>query len=222
MNPYAPNLRYRSGDFTVAMPIGGVRTESTLLPELNDVLVFHQDYVQRTDFFIALPYNFANFNFGFGDPGFLFEESPREDYGGGCIKWTRSWVRVPNSYGKAGGIYPYIFPGFGNRNPFRYPVAMEITRDFFLCGTGGVYSSWQDIPIQKGFQVLLDPADPSSIVNPSDDASSNYFLDDTTSPTDTAYAAMIAAGQTIQVEDDKVTNFRGGVYMRERYTVLAR
>ena len=41
------HIKYRSGDFTVATPCSGLRNESPLLPELNDVLVFHQDFVQR-------------------------------------------------------------------------------------------------------------------------------------------------------------------------------
>src|ERR1035437_607094 len=146
------NIKYRSCDFTQATPVGGLRNESPLLPELNDVLIFHQDQMIRTDLFYALPYNSLNPNLF--DAAYLFDESPREDIGGNISKWTRSWARIPSSYGKSGGIYPYVFPAFDGtpgRNARRSPVAMEIWRDFFLCGNSGAFSSWQQIPIQRAF-----------------------------------------------------------------------
>lgn len=221
------NVKYRSGDFTVATPVGGLRNESPLLPELNDVLIFHQDYMQRTDLFAALPYNSVNPSLL--NPAYLFDESPREDIGGNVSKWTRSWVRIPDSYGKAGGIYPYTFPAFDGdpgRNARKSPVAMEILRDFFLCGNGGVYASWQNIPITRAFAPYrINPDDAtdktgilSFVPGQADDALSD---DGTTWPTLTTYRGWIISGQTLIVEDDKVTNFRGGVYMRERFTILA-
>jgi hypothetical protein len=213
------HVKYRSGSFTLATPVSALRNESPLLPELNDILIFHQDFMQLGQNFVAQDYNTPNPDLV--TPAYLFDESPREDIGGGVVKWTRSWVRIPSSYGKAGGVYPYIFPGFADgRNPFQMPVAMQITRDFFLCGNFGMFASWQNIPIIKAFQIYKD-GDPTQILTPQIGDSSNYILDDTTTPTLADYQAMIAAGTPLQVEDSKVTNFRGGVYMRERFTVIA-
>lgn len=217
------NIKYRSGNWAVATPVGAIRNESPLLPELNDVLIFHQDFVQLTNSFVRLDYNSINPDL-IGPAAYLFNESPREDYGGNCVKWTRSWARIPISYGKAGGTYPYPFPAFDDDTDFRVelrkPVAMEILRDFFLCGTGGVFPSWQQIPIIKGFQIF--------------DLAVNAFIECTkgvrdpsggdpgTSPSLSQYEAMVSAGTFIDAEDSKVTNWRGGIYMRERYQVVAR
>ena len=222
------NVKYRSGDWTVAKPIGILRDESPLQPELKDVLVFHQDYVQLLAYWQKLDYNSINPELA-GDPAYLFNESEREDYGGLCVRWTRSWVRIPQSYGKAGGTCPYAFPGFdaatdfGSREPGQKKlVALEILRDFFLCGNFGAFASWQDIPVIPQFQPYdidtADLTDISAFVDTLRDASGS---DPGTSPSLSEYKAMIANGGIIDVQDSKVTNFRGGVYMRERFTVKA-
>ncbi|MDE2103927.1 MAG: hypothetical protein KGL39_42215 [Patescibacteria group bacterium] len=221
------NIKYRSGDFTVATAVGQLRNESPLLPELNDVLIFQQDFMQRGDLFVALPYNTINPNLV--DPAYLFDESPRQDMGGNVVKWTRSWARIPTSYGKAGGIYPFVIPAFEGtpgRPAKKLPMAMEVWRDFFLCGNWGVYGSWQDIPIQKAFSpYYVDPADPTNKTNLlswTHGSFENALANDgTTWPTISQYVGWINSGVRIQVEDDKVTNWRGGIYMRERFTVLA-
>lgn len=220
------NVKYRSGDWTVAQPIGGLRHESPLLPELNDVLIFHQDFVQLGAYWVAQDYNTPHPTLF--PLAFLFDESPREDYGGNAVRWTRSWVRVPNSYGKAGRTYPFPFPGFdspiarASREVFKFPVAIEILRDFFLCGNGGTFTTWQDIPIIRGFRpydIQPDPTDISVTVDTLRDPDGSGDLG--TSPSLSEYKALIAAGGVIDVEDSAVVNFRGGVYMRERYTVKA-
>jgi len=106
---------------------------------------------------------------------------------------------------------------------------MEILREFFLCGTYGTYATWQDIPIlpaTKFYEIQSDPADMSvasgdvngpMVRDPGTDGPDDLG----TSPSLTEYKAMIVAKSTIQVEDSKVTNFRGGVYMRETFTVVA-
>ncbi len=221
------NVKYRSGDYTAARPVGGLRNESPLLPELNDVLIFHQDYQQRTDLFVALPYN--SMNPDLITPAYLFDESPREDIGGNVSKWTRSWARIPTSYGKAGGVYPFTIPPFDGtpgRPAKKLPMAMEIWRDFFLCGNSGVYSSWQQIPITKAFAPYYvntdDPTDNNAILAWTHGSFDGALADDgTTWPTLSQYRGWINSGARLQVEDDKVSNWRGGIYMRERFTVLA-
>jgi len=47
------NIKYMSGDFTAATAVGALRNESPLLPELNDVLIFKQDYMQFISDFVA-------------------------------------------------------------------------------------------------------------------------------------------------------------------------
>jgi len=207
-------VRYRSGDFTVATAVGILRNESPLLPELNEVLIFHQDYVQLLNSFTALPYNDPNPDL-LGETAYLINESPREDFGGNKVKWTRSWARVPSSYSMSGGIYVYNFPGFATGRAFevsRFPVAVRIQRDFFLCGNLGTFTQWEDIPITKAF-APYEGGDSTDYVNE---------LSDTTTPTLNDYLAAIFLEQEIQIEDSKVRSWMGSIYVRENFFVKAR
>lgn len=205
------NLRYRSGDWTVATPIGLLRHESPLLPFSNEVLVFQQDFVQLAANFIAQDFNTPNPDL-LGATAYLIDESPREDYKGNAVKWTRSWARVPASYDMPGGIYQFQFPGFDpGREPIVLPVALTIHRDFFLCGNFGAFTQWQDIPINRGL-IIFDGGD---ITDKTD------ILSSTTTPALADYQALVLAGNTIQIEDSKITPWRGSVFVREDYFVKA-
>lgn len=211
------NVKYRSGDFSKATPIGVIRNESPLLPFSNEVLIFHQDFVQLASAFVALDYNTPNPDIG-GRTAFLIAESPREDFGGRCVKWTRSWARVPDSYNMPGGNYQYQFPGIASKNSLRskFTTAAKLTihRDFFLCGNNGVanggYSQWQDIPATPGFRIQNAlPEDPDT-------------LDVDTIPSAEEYLALVANGTPIQIEDSKILPWQGSIFVRENYFIIAR
>jgi hypothetical protein len=205
------NIKYRSRDWTVATPIGTIRHESPLLPFSNEVLVFHQDFVQLNAYYVALDYNTQNLDIG-GNPAFLIDEGPREDYRGNVVKWTRSWARVPSSYDMPGGVYQYQFPAFDTgRLPIVLPVALTIHRDFFLCGNNGTFTQWQDIPINRGLIIYED----GDITQKTD------TLSDTSTPTLADYQAMVNSNATIQIEDSKITPWRGSIFVREDYFVIA-
>jgi len=205
------NIKYRSGDFTVAKAIGGYRHESPLLPFSNEVLVFHQDFMQLSGSFVALDYNTINTDIG-GGTAYLINESPREDVGGLCVRWTRSWARVPSTYDMPGGVYLYEFPGFDTgRDPIVLPVALTIHREFFLCGNNGVFTQWQDIPINPGLKIYED-GDPTQKTN---------ILSSTSTPTLSAYQAWVNSGTAIQIEDSKIVPWRGSIFVRDDYLVTA-
>ncbi len=205
------NIKYRSGDFTLATQIGAMRHESPLLPFLNEVILFHQDVVQRAEYFEALDYNTISADIG-GTTAYLINESPREDYGGNCLKWTRTWARVPSAHYIPGGIYQYQFPGFdGGRDPMVFGVKLTIHRTFFLCGNHGAYTQWQDIPINEG----LKPYDDGDITQKTDTLSS------TSTPTLATYQAWVNAGTPIQIEDSKITPIFGSIFVREDFLVNA-
>lgn len=209
------NIKYRSGDFSEATPIGGIRHESPLLPFLNSVLLFHQDYVQKEVNFAALDYNSPHPTIV--PTVYLINESPREDYGGNCVRWTRSWARIPASYDMPGGIYNFQFPGFSTgREPIVLPVALTIHRGFFLCGNFGLanggYAQWQDIPITRGLNIYEDgdPAEKTDTVSP------------TSTPSLADYQALVNAGTPIQIEDSKITPIFGSIFVRDDFFVNAK
>jgi hypothetical protein len=205
------NVKYRSRDWTVATPIGGIRHESPLLPFSNEVLLFHQDFVQLAAYFVALDYNTINLDIA-DAPAYLINESPREDYGGNCLRWTRSWARVPSSYDIPGGIYQYEFPGFDpDRDPIVLPAALTIHRDFFLCGNNGVFPQWQDIPVNLGLRIRDTDG---FVVSP-------RLLDVDTSPTLAEYQALVNAGEVIQIEDSKIVPIFGSIFVRDDFFVKA-
>lgn len=209
----ANNVRYRSGDWTLAAPVGAIRDESPLLPFSNEQLVFHQDFVQKRLNFVPLDYNSISPDIPGFKPAYLIDESERQDYGGNSIKWTRSWARIPDSYDMPGGVYLYQFPGFDTgRIPIVLPVALTIHRDFFLCGNNGAFAQWQDIPINRGFFVYED----GDITQKTDTVS------DTSTPTQSDYETMINNGTPIQIEDSKITPWRGSIFVREDYFVIAK
>lgn len=205
------NVRYVSGDWTVARQMGIIRDESPLLPFSNEVLVFHQDVVQLAPF-VALDFNTLSPDILGGPPAYLINESPREDFGGNRVRWTRSWARVPSTYDMPGGIYQYQFPGFDTgREPIVLPVALTIHREFFLCGNNGIFTRWQDIPVNRGLQIYED----------GDITQKTNILSDTSTPTLADYQAMIVNGTPIQIEDSKITPIFGSIFVRDDYFVNA-
>lgn len=205
------NIKYRSGDFTVAKQIGAMRHASPLLPFSNEVILFEQDVVQRAEYFVALDYNTLSLDIA-GAPAYLINESPRQDYTGNCLRWTRTWARVPSTYDMPGGIYQYQFPGFDTgRPPIVLPVALTIHREFFLCGNNGAFAQWQDIPINQG----LKPYEDGDITQKTD------TLSDTSTPTLAAYQAWVNAGTPIQIEDSKITPIFGSIFVREDFFTVA-
>ena len=101
-------------------------------------------------------------------------------------------------------------------------MALQILRDFFLCGNFGTFTSWQDIPIIRGFRPYDLQDDPADISQDSGNSLRDPSGSDLgTSPSLSDYKALIASGGFIDVEDSKVVNWRGGIYMRERYLVRA-
>jgi hypothetical protein len=207
------NVKYRSGDFTIAKAVGGIRHESPLLPFLNEVLIFHQDFMQKEANFEALDYNTINADIG-GNTAYLINESPREDAMGNCVRWTRSWARIPTTYDMPGGIYQFEFPGFDpGREPIVIGVKLTIHREFFLCGNNSPsgFAEWQDIPINQGLKIYED-GDPTEKTN---------ILSSTSTPSLAAYKALVTGGDTIQIEDSKITPWAGSIFVREDYLVNA-
>lgn len=216
-------VKYRSGDFSGPVAIGAPRYEEPLLPDYNGILLVHQDYMQK------LPVTAASLNTTYPGDGvtgadstfYLVNEGPREDAGGYNVKWTRTWARIPNSHVKPGGVYYYAFPGLDStgRPPTQpRPVWSQIQRDFYLVGTGGSYTDFAALVAGELIQAQQ--------YNGGGDAydirsSSEIYLDSTTSPTETEWRALIAAGSTIVPEDSKIYQWQGNIFVRDTIYIPA-
>src|ERR1044071_9225080 len=83
----------------------------------------------------------------------LVAESERRDMGGGLVRWTRTYARLPDSYSDF-ETFSYTFIGTNTvvdgvtitRAPTPWVVTTRLQHDFFLVGTGGTYTTAGAIP----------------------------------------------------------------------------
>src|SRR5262245_58559458 len=89
----------------------------------------------------------------------LVSEGPRQDMGGGMVKWQRTYAKVPASHDEYES-YGYSFIGFwglfssninnpvtvAGRPRVTHVVTSRVAHDYFLVGTGQTYESASAIP----------------------------------------------------------------------------
>jgi len=142
---------FYDSDYSVAVPVGGVRT-SNPFPWQSTTLIFEQDFQQwlfhpltAAPVWQALP-NSSSPQAGGMDPAvpfdnntktgrgpYLIGESPRRDLGGGVVEWTRAWAHVPGMI--------YEFPGM-NYQRQKYSVA--VVPLFSLTDQwGNIHTQWK-------------------------------------------------------------------------------
>ena len=83
----------------------------------------------------------------------LVAESERRDMGGGMVRWTRTYARVPDSYSD---FEPFSYPFIGTntlsgvvvitRITTPWVVSTRLQHDFFLVGAGQTYTTAGAIP----------------------------------------------------------------------------
>lgn len=219
-NPVFPNLKYTSGDFSLPVAItapmfskpfsdSGINIDYVLTQDFQMSLI---DYVTNGPLALDTPHdNYVDF--------LLTKEGNIMDIGGGKVKWTRTYAKLPATFSVAGGTYPYTFPAFNTgalitgRPPITLTVISRIQRDFFH------QADSTTIPIIQPQRYVLTTF-------PTYDAISSLFgqpvvQDDTvfsplTVPSLTDYQAMIAAGDEIVPEASRITaNWNGNFHMRE-------
>lgn len=248
-----PEPVYVDGNFAVAEPVS--------LPEFSSPVrsttaeyVFTQQWMQSRISFRPTPLNTAHPSYR-QTPDYsafkLVSEGPRQDVGGGIVKWTRTYARVPESHDEFES-YAYSFIGFqgvwtvGNagatvnatgRPRTSHVVTSRVHHDYFLVGPGGSYASAADIPVLKG-QRYYGGDDPG----PSIPLEVDYVMDalggtPATSPSRTEYNLWIANalaegfgsgvapdGDTpgqICAEDSRLSRWNGNLWLRQSRYVLA-
>ncbi len=163
--PEALTPFYVDGDFSVAEPVG-LPVFSSPVRSTTAEYTFTQEFMMERKSFRALPLN-TPYSYGADfNPDMalyvLVSEGPRQDVGGGIVKWQRTYSRVPDSHDEFES-YSYPFIGFegvwtvGNSgstvNATGRPrssriVVSRVHHDYFLTGPAPApYLSPSTIPV---------------------------------------------------------------------------
>lgn len=224
--PATPNVPYASGDYTVATACSWPVFDAPFRDDGVNI-----DYVLRQDFIIKAA-SFARLALDTPHPDYadflLVQESEQRDITGGRVRWTRTYAKLPAGYEKARGNFQFTFPGysglvyggvvgFGGSDEGRIPLAKTapviIAREFFLTNDPET-----DIPMFQKFQVTYGAGNlPVEYVN--DNATNPLYAD--TTPSRTAYAAQVTAGDRLIAQDSTWDVWLGNIYVRETYYVIA-
>lgn len=130
-----------NADWTVAQPVSIPRFSSPI-PATTKEYTFEQDFQQLRANFSALALNTPHFSAGM-TPDYsaflLVNEGPRQDIGGGAVRWTRTYAKVPDSYFEP---EPFAYTFIGSAVPWPGNVVVRgrhtnlvtsrIVHDFFL------------------------------------------------------------------------------------------
>ncbi len=221
-----PEPQFVDGDFSIPTACS-LPVFSSPIPSTTDEYLFTQEWMQARADFVPTPLNSAHPSGGYV-PDYsdfrLVAEGPRQDVGGGMVKWTRTYARVPASHDEW-DTYGYSYIGYfglwfipsqignftaptSNVNSTGRPrstqlVTSRIHHDYFLTGSGGSYATPSLIPIIKR-QHYYGGATPG----PATGLETDLLVDSVgnligTLPTKTTYLTWVANAKTY--------GFAGGV-----------
>lgn len=216
------------GNFTVATACGAAR-KSFPIPGDNTSFIVEQEFMQLFANFTPLALNTAHPTF---TTAYLVQESPLQDLGGGVAKWTRTYATIPaqrNEYEMFAyqyiGIYGYVLAQGGSvttevdgRERFTESSLSRVQHDYFLCASGQDYETPADIPVNAA-QAYYQSADSTLVTD--------YLTDSppfttASSPTLTAYLALVSGGDEIVAEESRLTRWMGNIYERTTRYVIAK
>lgn len=215
------------GDFDTAQESGPLFFDTALLTN-NLRYIARQRFMQNINRFVPLPFGSAHPTL----PGYILcKEGTPDHVGNGVGVWERIYCVLPDQWDDY-RTHNYNFIGFMSstsddpndpdtlkaRNRFTKCVMSRIHYNYYLVypgagNSGRHYSSVGRIPIITA-QSYYFGSDPTLMVD---------FLNDSpnaTSPTLTAYKALITAKTEIVAEDSSIDQFFGPIYQRiTRYVV---
>jgi hypothetical protein len=217
---------------------GGAYTTATLngayrqsFPIAGDVTakVIEQDFQIAYGSFSALALNTAHATV---TTAYLVEETPLSDLGGGIVQWTRRYATKPATRSEY-ETFSYRFPGYlGTGNPpyNQYYGADPVGRDPQVLTVPSrieyvyarIFSSGGDYTTVAAFFAASGQAAQVYSVSSNAEARVDYLFDGspTSTPTLTAYKALVTAGTEIVAEDSKLTRYMGNIYeISTRYVV---
>jgi hypothetical protein len=240
------------GDFTVAEAVS-LPVFSSPIRATTAEYTFTQDWMILRKYFESLALNTAHPSAGL-DPDYsdylLVAEGPRQDMGGGVVKWTRTYAKVPDSHDEFES-YSYAFIGFAGvfaagvtsgslvlttgRPRTARIVNSRIHHDYFLTGPGGIYATAGDIPKITATHYYAGGLLPNTYdiefisdalgLIPATNPSRTTYNGWVTNAATYGWAAGIVPSGTnpgqLIVEDSRLTRWMGGIYERQSRFVLA-
>ena len=223
--PATPNLRYTSGDFTIATAVSLPVFDAPFKEDgNNEQCVLTQEFMQNLADFTPLALDTPHPDY---TDFLLVSESEQRDATGGKVRWTRTYAKVPTDFNVDRGTTTFTFPGksglvlggivgYGGsadgRRPLSKTVNTRIERSFFLNPTD------TDIPVEEQFQVTYGTDDQAT--NYLNNNADNPLAADTV-PSRTEYDALVAAGTRIVAQDSQRDIWMGHIYMRQTLTIVA-
>lgn len=217
---------YVDGNFAVAAPCS-LPVFSSPLPTTGEAYMFTQDFMQFLVNWTATAYGTA-YTAGVYTPDLrdykLIFEGPREDMGGGIVKWKRTYAKVPATYNEWSNMaYNFIGSGPGNyalttgytgRYRTQALCCCRTQRDFFLIPsvfvdpiTGSTVNALTegDIPTIRALQYCVQYTQAGTqyggyfyrqdyVCDAAINSNAGYLFQ--TSPTATEYLAMIEDAAT--------------------------
>ncbi len=233
-----PEPVYVDGNFDVAEPVG-LPVFSSPVRSTTTEYTFTQDWMQFRTKFRPTPLNTAHPS-RYKSPDYsefkLVAEGPRQDIGGGVVKWARTYAKVPESHDEFES-YSYSFIGLlgtwtvGNiaisvqatgRPRTTRVVTSRVQHDYFMVDPAGAYPTASDIPIISG-QRYLAPQE----LGPVAALDTEYLWDVSVSmplasiPSRTEYDALVTAETEICAEDSRLSRWMGAIFLRQTRYVIA-
>jgi hypothetical protein len=157
----------------------------------------------------------------------LLQESAPTHVGGGVLEWTRTYGPRPQAWSDY-DTHAYSFIGlFGTfginvievtgRERFTETVPSRRLHDYFLVGPGGDFADPSQIPILPAQQYYL--GSPTLTL---DYLADSPPFNQATSPSRSAYLAMVDAGAEIVAEDSSIQRWMGNIWERVTRYIVAR
>lgn len=225
--------------------LGGTGTSAIGNPVFTSPIVGVKTGYILTQPFMQLLSAFTELNLNTAHPTYtdylLVEESPREDLGGGLVKWNRIFAKVPAQHVEMETI-PYNFIGLAGttgipdfpsdvpdaktgRYRFVWTVPVKVQHDYFLLD-GSTYTSPQQL-------AYLNFIEETRYYRGSDPAWLTDWLVNSppwtqaTTPTLTSYNAMVAADAasatsfSLVAQSSVFNRWRGNIFQRQTRYIKA-
>ena len=177
--------------------------------------IVERDYVQNGDYFSPLALDTADATY---TSAFLFEETEPSPIGNGLVEWTRKYGTVPSTF-SYNTSESYSFIGYYDsydtnssyRDTYPTPTIVKVT-NYFIKST--------DIETDFAFNVVDD----QSFVSLNNRNEKINYVDGTSSPSISAYQALVTAGSYINVRDSLITKAygAGNIYRKQRFETKAK
>lgn len=208
-----PDVSVFDGDFTVAEPIS-LPLFSSPVRATTAEYTFTQEWMVARKNFAPTPLNTPHPSAGqFPDYSayILVSEGPRQDFGGGVVKWQRTYAKVPDTHDEFES-YSYSFIGIagfwevGNvsssvtatgRPRTTHLVSSRVRHEYFKTGPGTAYPTPGDIPSLEGLKYFAGATPGPNTGFETDFVNDAVGLLPATSPSRTIYNGWVANSGTL-------------------------